>query len=208
MSGEKVKIFVTDTGPLITLAAAQSLDYLLYPALPIIIPDAVFYEATAAAHKLGAQEIFSWQRLHADDVKIEFTRIFAAYMERVESTGRPEREPDMGERASLELLRETALLGKNEKGLFLFEDGELMTKHFITPDRERVIPITTHDLLKLLEEEQRIQSADYVLEQARAAGRNLRSYELFQDHPQEIRDAVRETILAAHRDRPKANGTL
>ena len=52
-----VKIIVTDAPPLITLAAAQSLDYLLYPQLPVIIPDAVFFEATRAADKLGAQEI-------------------------------------------------------------------------------------------------------------------------------------------------------
>jgi hypothetical protein len=38
----EVKIIVTDAPPLITLAAAHCLDYLLYPALPVIIPDAVF----------------------------------------------------------------------------------------------------------------------------------------------------------------------
>ena len=36
----EVAIIVTDAPPLITLAAAQSLDYLLYPLLPVIIPDA------------------------------------------------------------------------------------------------------------------------------------------------------------------------
>ncbi len=41
-------IIVTDVPPLITLASAQSFDYLLYPALPVIIPDAVFHEATSA----------------------------------------------------------------------------------------------------------------------------------------------------------------
>jgi hypothetical protein len=50
-----VKIIVTDAPPLITLEAAKSLNYLLYPALPIIIPDAVFFfEATNAGGKLGA----------------------------------------------------------------------------------------------------------------------------------------------------------
>jgi hypothetical protein len=44
-----VRIIVTDAPPLITLAAAKSLDYLLYqlyPGLPVVIPDAVFHEAT------------------------------------------------------------------------------------------------------------------------------------------------------------------
>ena len=40
------KLIVTDTGPLITLAAADSLDYLLYPGVPVYVPDAVLYEAT------------------------------------------------------------------------------------------------------------------------------------------------------------------
>ena len=42
-----VKLIVSDTGPLITLAAADCLDYLLYPDAPIHIPDAVLYKATA-----------------------------------------------------------------------------------------------------------------------------------------------------------------
>jgi hypothetical protein len=46
MNGPRVSLFVLDTGPLITLAAADSLDYLLFPNVPVVIPDAVFYEAT------------------------------------------------------------------------------------------------------------------------------------------------------------------
>jgi hypothetical protein len=42
----RAKLIVTDTGPLITLAAADVLDYLLYPGVPVYIPDAVLYEAT------------------------------------------------------------------------------------------------------------------------------------------------------------------
>lgn len=52
-----IRIIVTDAAPLITLAVGQHLDYLLYPNLPILIPDAVFHKATASAGKLGAQEI-------------------------------------------------------------------------------------------------------------------------------------------------------
>jgi hypothetical protein len=47
------------------LAAAQRLDYLLYQALPVIILDAVFYEATRQIDKLGAQEILDWQRVNS-----------------------------------------------------------------------------------------------------------------------------------------------
>jgi hypothetical protein len=41
-----LKLFVIDTGPLITLAVANALDYLLYVQADIVIPDAVLYEAT------------------------------------------------------------------------------------------------------------------------------------------------------------------
>lgn len=71
-----VRIIVTDAPPLITLAAAQSLDYLLYPDLPVLIPDAVFYEATNAAGKLGAQEIIAWYRAHPNAVHVEPTEAF------------------------------------------------------------------------------------------------------------------------------------
>jgi hypothetical protein len=54
MSRPRASLFVLDTGPLITLAAADSLDYLLYPNVPVVIPDAVFYEATRDSAKLGA----------------------------------------------------------------------------------------------------------------------------------------------------------
>lgn len=37
----KIKLFVVDTGPLITLAVADALDYLLWADAEIIIPDAV-----------------------------------------------------------------------------------------------------------------------------------------------------------------------
>jgi hypothetical protein len=65
-----VRLVVTDAPLLITLAVAKSLDYLLYPELPVLIPDAVFHEATAAAGKLGAQEILDWYRTHMAAVRI------------------------------------------------------------------------------------------------------------------------------------------
>lgn len=63
-------LIVTDAPPLITLAAALSFDSLLYPALPVIVPDAVFHEATSAADKLGAQRSLDWYRAHTDVVRV------------------------------------------------------------------------------------------------------------------------------------------
>jgi hypothetical protein len=52
MSPPRIALVVVDTVPLITLAAAETLDYLLYPNVDLIVPDAVFYEATRDVGKL------------------------------------------------------------------------------------------------------------------------------------------------------------
>jgi hypothetical protein len=161
-----VKIIVTDAPPLITLAAAKSLDYLLYPTLPVIIPDAVFFEATNAAGKLGAQEILDWYREHIDAVRVEPTEAFATAQLAACAGRRPR---DLGERASLEVIRNYPL-AQNERALLLSDDRDIGRVIVIDPDR--LILLTAWDYLRQLEEAHRIQSADAVIEAARAAGRN------------------------------------
>jgi hypothetical protein len=65
-----IKLFVVDTGPLITLAAAGSLDYLTYVQVEVIIPDAVLHEATRDAARIGAQDIIDWVKAHRARVEI------------------------------------------------------------------------------------------------------------------------------------------
>nr|WP_294516795.1 hypothetical protein [uncultured Rhodopila sp.] len=60
------KLIVSDTGPLITLAAADSLDYRLYPGIPVCVPDAALYEATVRSDALGAQSIADWVQKHTE----------------------------------------------------------------------------------------------------------------------------------------------
>ena len=193
-----VRIIVTDTPPLITLAAAQSLDYLLYPALPVVIPDAVFHEATQAAGKLGAQEILEWYRAHEDLVRVEPTRTFQDEMI-LRGLGRgPSR--DFGERAAQEIVR-TFPLAANERALLLSDDRDV--ERMVITDPDRLILLTTWDYLCQLEEAQRIQSADAVIETVRRAGRNAPKRDLWGGHDPEIREAVRDVIDRAHRDRDK-----
>lgn len=70
MSEKKLtpKVIITDTGPLISLAAGGSLGLLLVPRLPVFMPDAVLYEATRRRSALGAEAIFSWVRNNLDQV--------------------------------------------------------------------------------------------------------------------------------------------
>jgi hypothetical protein len=194
----EVTLIVSDVPPLITLAAAQRLDYLLYPALPVIIPDAVFYEATRQIDKLGAQEIIDWQRAHADAVRVEPTEALKNEFERlVRQGGRLER--DLGERAAIEVIRSYPL-AEGERAILLSDDKDI--NRVIVIDPQKVIPLTTWDYLCQLEEAQRIQSADAVFEAARERGRHPSTHELWGQHDPEIRDAVRAVIERAHQDIP------
>jgi hypothetical protein len=76
MNSPRIALYVLDTGPLITLAAADSLDFLLYPNVPVVIPDPVFYEATRDTAKLGAQSIIDWVKQHHSRVEIAVTNTY------------------------------------------------------------------------------------------------------------------------------------
>ena len=193
----EVSIIVTDAPPLITLAAAQSLDYLLYPELPVIIPDAVFYEATRQIDKLGAQEIIDWQRRHDAVVRIGATDALKNEFSRLRGQG-GRLEKDLGERAAVETIRNHPL-GADERAILLTDDADI--RRVVVVDPQRIILLTTWDYLRQLEEAQRIQSADAVFAAAREKGRHPSTAGLWEQHDPEIRDAVRSVIERAHRDR-------
>jgi len=190
-----IRIIVTDAPPLITLAVAKSLDYLLYPELPVLIPDAVFHEATAAAGKLGAQEILDWYRAHTDTVRVEPTEIFQHEMTLREISGyRPAR--DLGERAALEVIRDLPMTA-GERALLLSDDRDAERLVIIDPDK--LILLTTWDYLRQLEEAGRIQSADAVIAAVREAGRNPPLRDLWSQHDPGVRDAVKAIITGARK---------
>jgi hypothetical protein len=97
-----LKIFVVDTGPLITLAVARSLDYLLYVDADIVIPDAVLHEATYDAARLGAQDIIDWVKAHRAHIEIAPTKAYEIF-DAARATVPNLREPDLGERAAVEV---------------------------------------------------------------------------------------------------------
>lgn len=192
-----VRLVVVDAAPLITLAAAQSLDYLLYPALLVTIPDAVFHEATSLANKLGAQEIIDWYRTNADAVRVEPTEIFQTEMRLREL---PEHRPsrDVGERAALEVIRYARLLkNESDRAVLLSDDRDV--GRLMTTDPERIILLTTWDYLTQLEEAQRIQSAEAVFDRVRQAGRNPPARSLWDQHDSTTRDVVARILQSSGR---------
>lgn len=117
----KATLLIVDAGPLITLAAAASLDYLLYADGPVIIPDAVFFEATRDASRLGADVIVEWANARLDRVHIAPTNAFAAFARDYEA-GLTDRELDLGERAAVEYARHHCHLEPDERAVLLSED--------------------------------------------------------------------------------------
>ena len=96
MNDTRIALYVVDTGPLITLAAADSLDYLLYPNVDVVIPDAVVYKATRDLAKLGAQSIIDWIKLHHARIEVAVTNSYANFM-LLRGVNPTARAPNLGE---------------------------------------------------------------------------------------------------------------
>lgn len=187
----RARLLVLDTGPLITLAAADSLDYLLYPHVPVFIPDAVFHEATARVDALGAGSIAAWAQQHLDAVRLVPTQAYADLMA-LRTLDPTRRIRDLGERAALEAIRDAIVLAPHERAVLLTEDDRVVrgTAIIAPEDRERVIPITTRDFLVGLELASRINSAEAVYARAEAAGRTVSRRTVLDDQARPARDAV------------------
>lgn len=165
-----LKLFVVDTGPLITLAAAQSLDYLLLVDADVVVPDAVLHEATRDAARLGAQDIVDWVKSRRQRIEIAPTKTYERYdLARLAAPGL--READLGERAAVEVIEEPDRLQGSERGLLLCEETAV-PRRVVVRDRDRIVELSTLDFPRLLEAEQRIQSADQVFELAEKVGRS------------------------------------
>ncbi len=191
----KAKVIVTDAGPLITLAAADRLDYLLIAGLPVYLPDAVLHEATKDIESLGARSILEWRDAHSDRVRTVSTEAFLHYVQDLErAPGR--RERDLGERAAIEAIHDAIALAPAERALLLTEDDKVLRQVLVLEPElsDRIIPLTTRDFLVELESAGRINSADEVYRAAEAAGRRASAREILTRQTVGRGDAVREAF--------------
>jgi hypothetical protein len=164
------RILVMDTGPLITLAVAESLDYLLIPNMPVIIPDAVLFEATRKSEAIGAISISEWVQRHADKVNTVPTALFEGYVAGLEFG--LDKMPNLGEQSAFEVIEKTPFAGENEIAILLSEDDKVIRGLSIPESqRDRIVVITTHDFLEGLERSLRINSVDAVYQRAEDGGR-------------------------------------
>lgn len=189
----RLKIFVVDTGPLITLAAARSLDYLLnVEGADLIIPDAVLYEATHDASRLGADDILSWAQSNRDRVEFAPTQAYRLF-DAARQIDPGVRQPNLGEQAAVEVIEQPGRLSGAEHGVLLCEESAIL-RRVTVQDREKIIAISTTDFLRILEREGRIQSADAVLAMALEAGRAPGRREHLSAHAADIREAVQALV--------------
>jgi hypothetical protein len=174
---ERLGLIVTDASPLITLGAAGALDCLLLPGVPVFIPDMVYTEVTRDMARLGAGEVVTWIRAYEEQVQIAVTEVYAEY-EALRAINPNTRFQDRGERAALEVLNHKTVADPELQALLLFEDTDIRRRRFVRLLPERVAAISTGDFLQELEAAGRIQSADHILDEAAARGRNIEEQRL------------------------------
>lgn len=189
----KVRLFVVDTGPLITLAAARSLDYLLYvEGATLVIPDAVLYEATFDSSRLGAADILAWVKDNHRRVEIAPTNAYVVF-ETARLANPNIRQPGLGEQAAVEVIEEPGRLADDERGILLCEESAVL-KRVTVRDRERIIELSTMDFLRVLEAEGRIQSADAVFALALEAGRTPSTVAKIEEHTAAVRTTIHDLV--------------
>ena len=180
-----LRVLITDTSSLITLAVADSLEYLALAGMDIFVPDVVYFEATADLEKLGATNIVAWVQNNPGVMQIIPTDTFIDELHRRENGERKRR--DLGETAALEIANESKLIGHSGQSFILTEDDAVLDGGFVgSSEKRKIFVISTHDFLDVLEAEQLINSADSVYLVAEDAGRLASK-----------RKAVRDEELAA-----------
>ncbi len=159
----------------------------------VVIPDAVFAEATRVEGAPGASELIEWVARNDDLVSIRPTEVGQDQLQRLRD-GRPIR--GMGVAAALEVLATTAEYHPSRHLFLIFEDKDLEKRKVILP--ERAYAVTTGDWLRLAERQGLIQSADQVLDRAAERGRSVERLRTIGSR-QVALDAAERSLRAAKR---------
>ena len=193
-------LLVTDASPLITLAAADALDCLTRPGLPVVIPDMVYVEVTQDLARLGAGRVVEWARARSDQVRIAPTRTYAEF-ETLRSVDPGVRSRGRGEAAALEVLNARLADDPEMSAFLIFEDQDVAQRAFVRALPPRVVSISTGDLLRELEWAGLIQSADHVLDEAVRASRNVDRQRRDAAHVEPLATPLRDHLAQRRRGR-------
>jgi hypothetical protein len=168
----RLGLIVTDASPLITLAAGEALDCLTMPGLRVVIPDMVYFEVTQDLARTGAADIVAWSRRHRGQIEIVPTTVFSEF-QIVRAADPNTRSKGRGELSAAEILNAEIERDADLEALLLYADNDIRTRRFVGALPERVMTLSTGDLLRELEAAGRIQSADHILDVAVANERNV-----------------------------------
>jgi len=158
-------LVVTDSGPLITLAIARSLDVLFLPNLPVIVPDMVRHEVIQDLSKPGAALVAEWIRLNDPHrLTVRPTEVFEEFM-LLKSMNPATKTKNRGEQAAAEVLGR-ALEGNDFGAVLLFEDSAVRKTNFLTRLPDCVVVTSTSAFLFGLESRGLIQNAQSILDEA------------------------------------------
>ena len=103
------------------------------------------------------------------------------------------REPDLGQGAAVDVIEEPDRLQGDERGVLLCEESAVLRRVAVR-DRERIVELSTLDFLRILEAEQRIQSAGHVFERAARAGRSPSRAVKLSGHDELTRTAIQGLV--------------
>lgn len=158
-------LIVTDSGPLITLAIAGSLDVLFLPNLPVIVPDMVRHEVIQDLSKPGAALVAEWIRLN-DPLRLTVgsTEVFEEFM-LLKSMNPATKTKNRGEQAAAEVLGRQ-LESQDFGAVLLFEDSAVRKTNFLTRLPDCVVVASTSEFLFGLESRGLLQDAQSILDQA------------------------------------------
>ena len=158
-------LIVTDSGPLITLAVAGSLDVLFLPGLPVVVPDMVRHEVIQDLSKPGAVLVAEWIRLNVPHrLTVMPTEVFEEFM-LLKSVNPATKTRNRGEQAAAEILAKE-LERKDSGAILLFEDSAVRKTNFLTRLPDCVVVASTSEFLFGLESRGLIQNAQFILDQA------------------------------------------
>ncbi|MFZ3120498.1 MAG: hypothetical protein WA159_19520 [Variovorax sp.] len=160
-----LSLIVTDSGPLITLAAGEALDALLLPGLPVIIPDMVRFEVIRDLDKPGAREVADWIRANEPlRVRVASTEVFEEF-EVLRGVNPLTKTKDRGEQAAAEVLArelETAEFG----AILVFEDSMVRKQNFLIRLPDEVAVTSTSEFLFGLQRIGKLVDAQAILDRA------------------------------------------
>ncbi len=97
------------------------------------------------------------------------------------------------------MIEEPDRLQADERGVLLCEETALL-KRVVVRDRTRIVEVSTLDFLRILEAEQRIQSAEQVFEIAAKAGRFPSRAEKLGRHDDATRNAIQDLVKRREKD--------